>query len=329
MGVAGSVQSLNVSMALDASDVDTPRGVSAKEEVKRLRNFIVQNTLDSINMLARAKFKELDVDNSGYLENAEVLAVVDWCLQSFSSKLGSTTEEVRTKLMSRIDANKDGKLDFEEFEVLFKEMLNRMMLLERARAKFNEFDVNKNGMIENDELRQVIMWTLDMYPADDVATYGDHLIASIDADKDGGIDLREFTDLFEMMLVRMDLIERAKQKFQELDVDKSGKLEREEIDSLVTWVLSFYSEKTEEQRSHYKSALMTRVDVNKDGIIDLQEFATLFEDVLYRYGAHISLLVLLNFLVNASRLGLFDDGCVLVLGWISSTEHGQCSQSWM
>jgi Ca2+-binding EF-hand superfamily protein len=77
-------------------------------------------------------------------------------MASFADKLGPDTEAVKKKIMHRLDANKDGKLDANEFKVLFKEMLNRQLLVERARVKFMEFDTNQNGFIDTSEIKQVI-----------------------------------------------------------------------------------------------------------------------------------------------------------------------------
>ena len=174
-----------MNMALDGSDVDTPRGVSAKAEVIRLRSLIVERGHQAIEMLARARFSELDVDNNGYLENCELHAVVEWVMKSFGNKLGADPAAVQEKIMARLDINKDGKLDMKEFEELFKETLSRMLLIERARAKFNEFDANKNGFIDNAEIKQVVDWTLQAYPSDDITVYREQLMNSIDANKDG------------------------------------------------------------------------------------------------------------------------------------------------
>jgi Ca2+-binding EF-hand superfamily protein len=272
----------DLNMALDAADVDTPRGISAKEEVRRLRALIMERSQQTMEMMARARFNELDVDNSGYLENAELLTVVEWVMSSFGDRLGTNPEEVRVKMMQRLDANQDGKLSIEEFESLFKEMVNRICMIERARIKFEEFDTNKNGTIESDEIRQVISWTLQAYPAASVDNYTERLIANIDLNKDGVLNLMEFTDLFEGMMIRMDMVNKAQSKFQELDIDKSGFIEKGELDALVNWVLESYVDRTPAQKSNFRQALLENIDVNKDGAIDIQEFTALFADMLER-----------------------------------------------
>lgn len=91
---------------------------------------------------------ELDVDKSGFLENAELEKVVIWVLDAFGEKLGTDPKAVREKMMLRLDANKDGKLDPTEFEGLFELMVQRNNLLERAKAKFLAFDSDSSGFLE-------------------------------------------------------------------------------------------------------------------------------------------------------------------------------------
>lgn len=57
-------------------------------------------------MLAKARFDELDVDKSGFLENKELEKVTAWVIESFGSKLGTDPEVVKSKMMQRLDANK-------------------------------------------------------------------------------------------------------------------------------------------------------------------------------------------------------------------------------
>jgi Ca2+-binding EF-hand superfamily protein len=270
-------------MALDASDVNTPRGETAKLEVKRLRALILERSQQTMQLMSRARFAELDVDKSGFLENEELVSVVNWVMNSFGDKLGADTEMIRKRMMARLDSNKDGKLDADEFEALFKEMLNRSLLIERARKKFDEFDLNKNGTIESDEIRRVVEWTVQAYPVANIGEFTQRLISNIDINNDGQLDLLEFTNLFEDMLVRVALVEKAKAKFKEMDKDQSGLIERHEIDGVVDWVLESHVEKSAAQKAAFRDSLLARIDVNKDGNLDIREFTDLFGEMLDRY----------------------------------------------
>ena len=250
-------------------------------------DILTQETIDmsakQINALANNRFDELDTDKSGFLENDELIKVTDWVMDQFGDKLGTDPVVVRRQIMARLDTNGDGKLDREEFLVLFKIVLERMAMKERAREKFVEFDVDKSGFLEAKEIDQVITWTLQAFPADDnIDVYRERLVKQIDGNGDGKLDLNEFLVLFEDMLVRTELMGRAKVKFDELDEDKSGMLEKSELNKVTDWVLQTYTEKSVTERANFKSTLLKRIDVNGDGKLSLQEFTVIFDEILQR-----------------------------------------------
>lgn len=286
MGASGSIESLTqqtIDLDISGKDIDTPRGISAKDEVRRLRVLLMETSNKTIQAIARARFDELDSDNSGFLENEELGKVTDWVMLHFGDKLGTDPVAVRSRIMARLDANGDGKLDPQEFLALFNIIVQRMTMMERARVKFNEFDVDKSGFLEAKEIDEVISWTLQAFPSDsNVATYRDHLMKQIDRNGDGKLDIKEFLILFEDMLIRTELIGRAKTKFEELDADKSGMLEKAEIDKVADWVLEAYTEKSNEERAGFKATLLKRIDKNGDGKLSLQEFTVCFDEILQR-----------------------------------------------
>ena len=93
-----------------------------------------------------AKFNELDTDRSGMLENAELLQVAEWVISSFG-ETASSLEDAKARMMQRLDVNKDGKLDFEEFFKLFLLMTARFTLIDRAKVKFAELDKDGSGYL--------------------------------------------------------------------------------------------------------------------------------------------------------------------------------------
>jgi len=272
-----------VKFDMTCSDINTPRGETAKAEVLRLRKLMVERHQKTVAALAQVRFQELDTDKSGFLENAELVAVAEWVMLYFGSKMGEDKDLVMKKILKRIDKNKDGKLDVDEFTQLFSMVVSRADLVTRAKHKFDELDTDKSGFLEEKEIDQCIMWTLQAFPNDDdLQTYKKHLLYHIDSNGDGKLDLGEFVILFEDLLVRLELIERARGKFDELDTDKSGQLEKAELDKVADWVLAAYGERPEVEIAGFKATLMKRMDVNQDGKLSLQEFAVLFDEICAR-----------------------------------------------
>jgi len=236
---------------------------------------------EKLRTVAREKFDELDTDKSNFLENAELIKVAEWVISSFGG-VTTTLEEAKSRMLQRIDSNKDGKLDFDEFIVLFQLMSARYALIDRAKTKFVELDADASGFLENAEIDKCVVWALEAYVGEDPAVYKTSLMQKVDENKDGKIDLMEFTILFEDMLARLELIQAAKKKFDELDVDKSGFLEAAEINVLMEQVLAAYVEKSPEEREKFKLTLLDRIDSNKDGKLDLPEFTKLWEEMMAR-----------------------------------------------
>ena len=57
---------------LDAADVDTPRGESAKQEVRRLRGMIEERTLGEDARELKKSFDAFDADGSGEIDAEEL-----------------------------------------------------------------------------------------------------------------------------------------------------------------------------------------------------------------------------------------------------------------
>jgi Ca2+-binding EF-hand superfamily protein len=236
-----------------------------------------------IEKLVYAKFEELDTDKKGFLEIADLTKVVDWALEQFGDRLGEDKPSSHRKIMDRMDIDHHGgKLDLPEFKHLFGEVLNRNIMIGKAKVKFAEFDPNNTGSIGTDRIPEVVAWTAEAYPVDNLENYTKKLIKAIDLNNDGTLNLVEFTNLYEQMLVRLEMTERAKKKFKELDADQSGFLDGNEINALVEWALTYYVEKSEQQRKKYAKALMEKIDYNADGKISLTEFTDIFAEMLER-----------------------------------------------
>lgn len=234
---------------------------------------------------AEGKFKEFDSDNSGFLENTEIDSVIEWTLHAFPE--GEDYTAYKNKLMKEIDANGDGKLDLEEFKILFDDMLARIELVKRAKVKFDELDTDKSGMLEAAELDKVCDWVLTAYVEKteaERAEFKTTLLKKIDVNNDSKLSLTEFAVLFDEMLLRMDLIKRASIAFKKLDNDNSGFLEKEELIPIVKkWAETCNAEIGLDASAHL-DAMMASTDANSDGKIDLLEFLPIFQKCIQDAG---------------------------------------------
>ena len=97
------------------------------EEIENA-DLVMQMKADNPNLsFAANKFNELDVDGNGYLENDELMTVVDWMVAMEPDKGDVNDEEQQSQLksamMKRIDENQDGRLSLREFTVLFEDVM--------------------------------------------------------------------------------------------------------------------------------------------------------------------------------------------------------------
>lgn len=63
---------------------------------------MMHKTQDVFSLLAAAKFRELDLDNSNFLEHSELTSVVAWVMAAVGNRLGTDTEEVKKRIMDRL-----------------------------------------------------------------------------------------------------------------------------------------------------------------------------------------------------------------------------------
>jgi Ca2+-binding EF-hand superfamily protein len=111
-----------------------------------------QETIDK----AISKFKELDVESSGFLENAELVVVIDWMLSM--DKSNPDKEALRSTMLKRIEAaHSDGVpiRSVDDFASLYEDEMHIVELIKKGRFKFLVMDPEDAGL-EEPEIETVL-----------------------------------------------------------------------------------------------------------------------------------------------------------------------------
>ena len=92
-------------------------------------------------------------------------------------------------MMTEVDTDGDGEIDFDEFLSMMKEMSgdSEKELLQA----FQVFDKNKDGFISVDELRQVMATLGETQSQEEI----EEMIKEADQDGDGQVDYNEFVKM--------------------------------------------------------------------------------------------------------------------------------------
>ena len=95
-------------------------------------------------------------------------------------------------------------------------------------------------------------------------------------------DLEEFTSIFIKVTNRVQLIEKARNTFKELDSDGDGYLQGEELRRMLDWALSSHRPDgkyhlSKEDKARHESDLLNVIITEKSGQMNIEEFAVLFD----------------------------------------------------
>ena len=97
------------------------------------------------------------------------------------------------KIVKEIDIDGNGFIDYTEF-ILASMNKEKMLTTERLEVTFNLFDKDGSGKITAKELKEI----LEIHDVEDSSW--DNLIAEVDSNGDGGVDLKEFKDMMLALL---------------------------------------------------------------------------------------------------------------------------------
>lgn len=126
-------------------------------------------------------FDQFDINKDGKISIAELSSV----LQSMGSNY---PQEELQRVMDELDTDRDGFIDPTEFAAICRTSADAATAAAELRDAFDLYDHDKNGLISNSELHQVLNQLGMKCTADDCAK----MIKSVDMDGDGCVNFQEF-----------------------------------------------------------------------------------------------------------------------------------------
>merc|ERR1711934_192128 len=132
---------------------------------------------------------------------------------------------------------------------------------------FREFDYDQSGAISTNEFRKVCEGVGFNPTADQL----DAMIAELDQDGSGDIDLNEFLVAMQAKLQDAEGEEIVTEAFRMFDMDGSGALDHKEMEVILSNMGEMMSQEDID-------ALIETVDADGDGEVDLKEFLAVVLD---------------------------------------------------
>ncbi|KAJ7531292.1 hypothetical protein O6H91_14G039300 [Diphasiastrum complanatum] len=163
---------------------------------------------------------------------------------------------VRTRLMQFSAMN---KLKKKVLEIIADQL--SVEEVEGVKETFEKLDVDKDGVISIDELRNGLHHTGFQFSEEEIK----HLMDSADSNKNGTLDYQEFAALVIHVEKMYDDDDHLQKAFTYLDKDGNGFIDKQELVEAIQDDLG----PNDDLISH----ILLEVDVDKDGQISFQEFA--------------------------------------------------------
>ncbi|CAG9310987.1 unnamed protein product [Blepharisma stoltei] len=227
-------------------------------ETENIENAISQltkllNNDQALAKVSRPSFNEIDTDNSGYIEEKELLRVMINASSSMRAK-PPTKEDVKN-IMRQIDRNSDGSISFPEYQEMLKIMLRKKIeelekmkqeqleiqrkqeqgrliyelrelvndtesLARMARQPFQEIDSDNSGYIEEKELLKIMTKaSFNMKCKPPTKEQVKAIMREIDRNQDGKISFNEFLEMLRSLIRRV--LDELEGRTQIIDQDQA------------------------------------------------------------------------------------------------------------
>jgi len=135
------------------------------------------------------------------------------------------------------------------------------------RDAFEQFDEDHNGFLDYRELREALLKL--GFPKGVLAT---SVLRSYDENRDGKLDVIEFTQLVKDVSAAIEERERVKASFDVVDSNGSGYIDHKELKNALTQLGFDITTKETVQ-------ILKEYDGSRDGVIDLDEWQKLITDL--------------------------------------------------
>jgi len=218
----------------------------------------------------KVAFKRFDADGDGSISVLEL---------KNGAGAGFTSGEIAA-VFALGDSDQDGSISFAEFaQLVLPSARDKVSQLKKSfstpndvQAAFNRFDVNRDGKISCEELRNGLTSSGLRMNDQEVMT----VFAIADVDGDGEISLNEFLALMGFgqvtssrvsgsNITKVSNIHDVKTAFRKFDINNDGHLDQNEFRQFMTAI----------QSGGNSDALFRQADVDGDGKVDYQELIRL------------------------------------------------------
>lgn len=128
----------------------------------------------------------------------------------------------------------------------------------KLKELFDSVDADKSGKVDKAEMGQLIKKVIGCDPPAELV---DKIVKECDKDGSGKIEFSEFEGALDAVAVLV-LIIQLRMMFDEIDTDKSGKLDKKELEQMC---------KCAEGQGH-AGEIMKKLDMDGDGKVSFEEF---------------------------------------------------------
>ena len=190
------------------------------------------------------------------------------------------TQEEADKLLETIEIDQNGLINYEKFVEIYvldalhelkkrsKTVTNQLRAdqLEELRAALNLYDIDEDGTITSEELKEVIS-SLKLIPTEAKL---DAIIAALDVNQNGKIDLAKFLAMMTISIQHKDSKMLLIQMFNEYDTDNDGWISGDELKEGMRNLLGLNIDHFEAE------GLFNALDYDENEEIKYEEFVKLY-----------------------------------------------------